>query len=105
MDATAGTPDAPPPPQPDPWRAWKRFGLFLGAGLAAVFLYEIVDLVRHLLSAREPADRGAAWSILFMIAGIFGGVGVIAVGLARAIRRESPRRGGGREGRGGAGHP
>lgn len=77
--------------EPDPWRAWKRFGIGLGIGALAVFVYEIVDLVRHLVAAEHPHDRGAVWSVLFMIGAIFLGVGGIAFGLARAIRRDSRR--------------
>lgn len=70
----------------DQGRAWRRFGIALGVGVIAVFLYEIVGLVRTLLES-SGVERGAVWAILLMILVTFLAVGLIGGGLARAIRR------------------
>lgn len=74
-------------PPEDPGRAWRRFGIALGVGVAAVFLYEMVGLVRTLLQS-SGVERGAVWAILLMILVTVLAVGLIGGGLARAIRRE-----------------
>lgn len=59
-----------------------------GAGVVAVFLFEIVALIQ---SAASGGDAAGTWSILLLIFAPLAVVGVIGGGIARAIRRESDR--------------
>ncbi len=59
-----------------------------GAGVLAVFLFEIVALIQ---SAASGGDTAGTWSILLLIFAPLAVVGVIGGGIARAIRRESDR--------------
>ncbi|MFQ5889200.1 MAG: hypothetical protein ACE5JR_04005 [Gemmatimonadota bacterium] len=68
-------------------RKWKRFGWFLAAGAALVFLNELVHLIGSLSGLHERREQGAVWAILLMILAIVVTVGVIGGGLAWSIRR------------------
>ncbi|MFQ5690399.1 MAG: hypothetical protein ACE5HQ_09030 [Gemmatimonadota bacterium] len=80
--------DEGPASTPGGW--WKLFSLTFGAGVVAVFLYEMVGLVRVFFGERG-AQKGAVGAILFMIlVTVFAVVG-IGGGLARALWRQQRR--------------
>lgn len=81
------------PPAMD--RGWMLFGAALLGGVVLVFLVEIVSLVASFGDVSGGMERGALWTILFMIFATFLAVGVIGGGLFRAIRAS------GRQGPGG----
>lgn len=71
----------------DPWQGWKGFAVLLLGGIAVVFAWQLVDLVRSLRVLEHGAERGMIWAVLLMVAALFVAVLGIGGGLLLAIRR------------------
>lgn len=68
--------------------SWKLLAGVLAGGVLVVFLYHIASLVGAFARLEAAFDRGAVWTILFMIAVTFGTLAVIGGGLAASLRGE-----------------
>lgn len=83
----AGRGPAEPRPPADPWQGWKGFAVLLLGGIAVVFAWQLVDLVRSLRVLEHGAERGMIWAVLLMVAALFVAVVGIGGGLLLASRR------------------
>lgn len=87
MNSPPGT-EPPSGPTGSSDRAWRWFGLVLGAGVAVVIAYHVVELLGALDDVPAGTETGAVWTILLMIFVV--GLTVFGIGgsLVQALRRE-----------------